>query len=169
MVEVLAALSLTTDLASGLPIEKGLRTCAVAEALARLLGLPAEEQRVVFQAALLRAVGCTAHASENAEQFVDDLAFQAQLKVLDVGDGAVLARQLAGFGGWAGPEAAPALARRFVELAPTVGPVAARSGCEVSRALGPRLGLEPAGWPRWTRSTSAGTGSGSRTVSPATA
>jgi HD-GYP domain-containing protein (c-di-GMP phosphodiesterase class II) len=143
VVEVLAALSLTTDLASGLPFEKGLRTCAVAESLARLLGLPPEERRVVFQAALLRAVGCTAHASENAEQFVDDLAFQAQLKVLDVGDRAVLARQLEGFGGWAGPDAAPALAQRFMDIAPTVGPVAARSGCEVSRALGPRLGLEP--------------------------
>jgi len=31
--EVLAALSLTTDLASGVPFEKGLRTCAVATAM----------------------------------------------------------------------------------------------------------------------------------------
>ncbi len=143
VVEVLAALSLTTDLASGVPFEKGLRTCAVAEAFGRVLGLPDGERRVVFQAALLRAVGCTAHASENAELFVDDVAFQRALKVLDPGDGAVFGAQLATFGRWAGDAAAPGLARRFVDIATTVGPVAARSGCEVSRALGPRLGLEP--------------------------
>ena len=39
VVEVLAALSLTTDLASGLPFEKGLRTCLVGEAFGRELGL----------------------------------------------------------------------------------------------------------------------------------
>ena len=39
MVEVLAALSLTTDLASGVPFEKGLPTSAVATAFARSLGL----------------------------------------------------------------------------------------------------------------------------------
>ena len=43
VVEVLAALSLTTDLASGVAFEKGLRTCAVAAAFGRELGLPAEE------------------------------------------------------------------------------------------------------------------------------
>jgi len=40
VVEVLAALSLTTDLASGVAFEKGLRTCAVAAAFGRDLGLP---------------------------------------------------------------------------------------------------------------------------------
>lgn len=144
VVEVLAALSLTSDLASGVPFEKGLQTCAAAEALARTLGLPDGERRVVFQVALLRAVGCTAHASENAAHFVDDVAFQAALKALDPGDAAVFGSQLNQFGTWAGEAAAPALAQRFVELAPTVGPVAARSACEVSRALGPRLGLDPA-------------------------
>lgn len=144
VVEVLAALSLTTDLASGVPFEKGLRTCAVAEALAAAVGLDDGDRRVVFQAALLRAVGCTSHASENAGHFGDDVAFQAALKVLDPGDPAVFGAQLRSFGRWAGEAAAPALAARFVEIAPAVGPVAGRSGCEVSRALGPRLGLEPA-------------------------
>lgn len=36
--EVLAALSLTTDLASGLPFEKGLRTCVVACRFGAALG-----------------------------------------------------------------------------------------------------------------------------------
>jgi hypothetical protein len=142
--EVLAALSLTTDLASGLPFEKGLRTCAVACAFGVAVGLEEAEQTALFQASLLRAVGCTSHASENAALFGDDTAFQAALKPMDPGDPVVFGAQLAGFGWWAGPAAQPGLARRFVEIAPLEGPRAAQAGCEVSRALGPRLGLAPA-------------------------
>ena len=72
--EVLAAVSLTTDLASGVAFEKGLRTCAVATAFGRELGLPPDELSVVFHAALVRAIGCTSHASENADDFEDDIA-----------------------------------------------------------------------------------------------
>lgn len=142
--EVVAALSLTTDLTAGVPFEKGLRTCAVAAALAQLLGLDGDSRRVVFYTALLRAVGCTAHAPENAAMFGDDIAFQAVYEVMDPGDERVFAAQLSTFGDWAGPRAGPVLARRFVEQAPTVGPYATRSACEVSRALGPRLGVPPA-------------------------
>ena len=141
--EVFAALSLTTDLASGLPFEKGLRTCLVATAFAGTLGLPAGERAVVHTAALLRSIGCTAHAPENAVHFDDDMAFQAALKRLDPGDPAVFGAQLGGFGAWAG-ERQLLLAQHFVEIAPSVGPSAARSGCEVSRALGGGLGLPPA-------------------------
>jgi len=80
VVEVLAALSLTTDLASGVAFEKGLRTCAVAAAFGRELGLPPEELSVVFHTALVRAIGCTSHAPENADDFDDDIAFQAWLR-----------------------------------------------------------------------------------------
>lgn len=139
--EVLAALSLTTDLASGLAAEKGLRTCLVATALAEVAGLPATEQRAVFHASLLRAVGCTNYAPENAAMFVDDVAFQAALKDLDPGDAAVWSAQLAEFGGWAGASLQPVLAKRLVDNFHTVGVQAALGGCEVSRALGPGLGL----------------------------
>ena len=156
VVEVLAALSLTTDLASGVPFEKGLRTCAVATAFGRELGLPDAELAVVFHAALLRAVGCTAHASENAEQFGDDIAFQAALKELDLGDPEMFAAQLARFGDWAGPSAQPRLAQDFLATAAITGPRATRASCEVGRAIGPQLGLPDAvldavdqGYERW--------------------
>jgi HD-GYP domain-containing protein (c-di-GMP phosphodiesterase class II)/DNA-binding CsgD family transcriptional regulator len=140
--EVLAALSLTTDLASGLPFEKGLQTCLLATGFAAELGLSEGDRRVVFQTALLRSVGCTAHAPENARLFTDDVAFQAALKRLDPGDPRVFGAQLGRFGDWGGSRQ-PALARRFVEVAAVEGPAAARAGCEVSRALGALLGLEP--------------------------
>ncbi|MBL7522519.1 metal-dependent phosphohydrolase, partial [Frankia sp. CNm7] len=143
--EVLAALSLTTDLASGMEFEKGLRTCAVATTFAgELLGADAPARRVVFEAALLRSVGCTSFAPENADYFRDDVAFQAALKTLDPGDPEVFAGQLRVFGAWAGAEEAPRLAETLTQIMPTVGVRAASTGCETSRALGPGLGLQPA-------------------------
>ena len=168
MAEVLAALSLTTDLASGVPFEKGLATCTVATAFAGALGLDGPDRRAVFHAALLRAVGCTAHAVENAALFDDDVAFQSALKALDPGDPAVFSAQLARFGSWAGA-AQPVLAQRFLNLAAIEGVRATRAGCEVSRALGPRLGL-PAGavdaldhvYERWDGGGMPGTRQGER-------
>src|SRR4051812_28569376 len=136
--EVFAALSLTTDLATGLPFEKGLATCALATAFGSALGLDDADRSAVFCTALLRSIGCTSHASENAALFGDDTAFEASFSRLDPGDPAVLETQLAGFGRWE-PERQAALTRRFVELAPVEGPRASAAGCEVSRALGNRL------------------------------
>ncbi|MGW4714163.1 HD domain-containing phosphohydrolase [Nocardia sp. NPDC004260] len=141
--EVLAALSLTTDLAAGMTFEKGLRACAVATRFAQdLPGSDPIMRRTVFETALLRSVGCTSYAPELAALFGDDVAVQAALKTLDPGDDAVLAGQLAGFGAWAGADA-PRLARTLVEAFPTVGVEAMRNGCETSRALGSGLGLRP--------------------------
>jgi HD-GYP domain-containing protein (c-di-GMP phosphodiesterase class II)/DNA-binding CsgD family transcriptional regulator len=144
LTEVLAALSLTTDLTSGLPLEEGVAICLVATEFARQLDFDHADASVVFYAALLRAIGCTSHAPENADEFGDDIAFEATLRVLDPGDEAVFGAQLKQFGSWAGAQAQPALAARFLEMAATAGPYAARSGCETSRALGTRLGMVPA-------------------------
>lgn len=142
VVEVMAALSLTTDLATGVPFEKGLQVCLVADRIAERMGLGPETRRDAYHAALLRSIGCTAHAPENAAEFVDDTAFQAVLKRLDPGDPETFAKQLASFGAWADPSLG--LADRFVEIAPEVGPIAAATGCEVSRALAPRMGATAA-------------------------
>ncbi len=167
--EVLAALSLTTDLASGVPFEKGLATCAVSTAFAGALGLDTDDRRAVFHTALLRAVGCTAYAPENAAFFVDDTAFQSALKVIDPGDPAVFGAQMARFGAWAGPEQQPVLAQRFLDIVATEAVQATGASCEVSRALGPRLGLPAAAvdaldhvWERWDGLGMPGVCSGER-------
>ena len=144
MAEVLAALSLTTDLASGVPFEKGLRTCVTATALGRELGLDQDALTVVFQTSLLRAIGCTSHASENAEQFGDDIAFQAWLKEVDLGDEARLGRQLEAFGSWDGPDDQATMRARVLATAGTEGTNAWRASCEVGRSVGAQLGLHPA-------------------------
>ncbi len=139
VVELLAALSLTTDLASGMPFEKGLRVCLVADRLAGRLGLPPTQRAGVFHTALLRSIGCTSHAPENARLFVDDTAFQAVLRRLDPADPVVFGAQLADFGRWT--DHGPELARRFLEVAPSEGPAAATGACELSRALVPAFGV----------------------------
>jgi HD-GYP domain-containing protein (c-di-GMP phosphodiesterase class II)/DNA-binding CsgD family transcriptional regulator len=141
LAELLAALSLTTDLGSGVAFEKGLRTCLVAGALADALELDLAEQRAAYQVGLLRALGCTAYASENAALFGDDMAFQAAIKQLDPGDPAAFAAQ---FGSWAGADAQPQMVQRFVEIAPTYGPEAVGANCEVGIMLGARLHLSDA-------------------------
>jgi response regulator RpfG family c-di-GMP phosphodiesterase/DNA-binding CsgD family transcriptional regulator len=121
-----------------MPFEKGLRTCVAASTFASALRLSAEQRRAVFHAALLRAVGCTAHAPENAAMFGDDIRFERALKELDPADPETFA---AHFGEW-DPPRQPELLGLIVEHMPTTGVYAARSGCEVSAALGTRLGIE---------------------------
>src|SRR5580704_1424873 len=98
LTEVLAALSLATDLGSGFAPEKGLRTCVVAVAIGRQGQLDDGELADLFQTSLLRALGCTSHATENARHFGDDLAFQRDLHSLDPGD----PESFGQFGAWAG-------------------------------------------------------------------
>jgi HD-GYP domain-containing protein (c-di-GMP phosphodiesterase class II)/DNA-binding CsgD family transcriptional regulator len=141
LVELLGALSLTTDLGAGVPFEKGLRTCAVAARLAEALELARTDRVAVYYAAMLRSLGCTAHASAFAEMFGDDVAIQRELKVFDVADPELRARQEARFAGWAGGERAHELADRFATEVPSQGAALARGSCEVSAALGTRLGL----------------------------
>ncbi|HSJ94529.1 MAG TPA: HD domain-containing phosphohydrolase, partial [Gaiellaceae bacterium] len=76
LAELLASVSLATDLGTGQPPGHALRTCAVATALAEALGLGPAEVRAVHQVALLRFLGCTADSAETAAAVGgDDRAF----------------------------------------------------------------------------------------------
>jgi HD-GYP domain-containing protein (c-di-GMP phosphodiesterase class II)/DNA-binding CsgD family transcriptional regulator len=69
LAELLAALTLATDLGRGFPQEKALRTCLVALRIAQELGLDDGELRDVFYAGLVHPVGCTAFTYEAARLF----------------------------------------------------------------------------------------------------
>lgn len=66
LAELLAAISLATDLGRGFPPEKALRTCLVAVRLAEELGLDEQARSDTFYAALIQPVGCTAFTYEGA-------------------------------------------------------------------------------------------------------
>jgi HD-GYP domain-containing protein (c-di-GMP phosphodiesterase class II) len=70
--EVIAALSLATDLGIGVPLEHGLQSTLVAMRLGERLGVDSDTASQTYYACLLFYVGCTADAEVAAETFGDD-------------------------------------------------------------------------------------------------
>ena len=67
--EVIAALSLATDLGMGFPLEHGLHSTLVAMRLCERMGVDAETTSQAYYSCLLGYVGCTADAEVQAELF----------------------------------------------------------------------------------------------------
>jgi putative nucleotidyltransferase with HDIG domain len=85
LADLLAALSLTTDLAMGQLPEKAIRACVVATELARHLGLSEAEVADVYWATLLKHLGCTATAHEEVHLLgPDDLGMRPVAERTDV-------------------------------------------------------------------------------------
>jgi putative nucleotidyltransferase with HDIG domain len=93
LVELLAALSLATDLANGFPMEKGLRNCLLAFLVGRDLGLTGSELADVYYFGLLRSIGCTSYAYEEALATGDDRNFRNSFAGLDSSQPADLMRR----------------------------------------------------------------------------
>jgi hypothetical protein len=78
LAELVAALSLVSDLGMGQPMEQALRTCLISLSLGRHMELEPDQMRDVYYVALLRFLGCTSDAYENAAIVGgDELAFRA--------------------------------------------------------------------------------------------
>jgi HD-GYP domain-containing protein (c-di-GMP phosphodiesterase class II) len=85
LTELLAALSLGTDLGMGHPMEHVLRQSFLALRLAERLGLRPEELKVVYYSSLLAWVGCHVDAYEQAKWFGDDRAVKHDIRQVDLG------------------------------------------------------------------------------------
>jgi HD-GYP domain-containing protein (c-di-GMP phosphodiesterase class II) len=83
LAELLAVLSLATDLGMGQPMEHMLRQCVLSLRLAERMGLPAEDRAAAYYAALLAWVGCHVDAYEQAKWFGDDLALKVDFRQVD--------------------------------------------------------------------------------------
>jgi HD-GYP domain-containing protein (c-di-GMP phosphodiesterase class II) len=142
LAEVLGALSLATDLANGNPLETALRTCLLAVELAREAGAAGQELRDAYDAAMLRYLGCTAFAPEEAAAFGDDIAAKQVYAPVDWGRKAeMLPVTLRKLGKGSG-----ALKRVRTVAGAVVGAqrafgAMARSTCEVAVRLAARLGM----------------------------
>ena len=78
LAEPVAALSLATDLGMGQPLEQALRTCLLAVAAGSALGLDGPTHSDTYYFALLRFVGCTSDAHEQAALVGgDEIAYYA--------------------------------------------------------------------------------------------
>ena len=85
LTELLAALSLGTDLGMGHPMEHVLRQSFMALRLAERLGLDACEREVVYYSSLMAWVGCHVDAYEQAKWFGDDRALKHEIRWIDEG------------------------------------------------------------------------------------
>jgi len=83
LAELLAVLSLATDLGLGQPMEHVLRQCLIALRLADRMGLDEAGQEVVYYAALVAWVGCHVDAYEQAKWFGDDTALKTDFRHTD--------------------------------------------------------------------------------------
>jgi HD domain len=85
LAELVATLSLGTDLGMGQPMEHVLRQSLIALRLAERLGLDADERQVVYYVGLLAWVGCHVDAYEQAKWFGDDTVFKGASRRVDRG------------------------------------------------------------------------------------
>jgi len=77
LAEVVAALSLATDLGMGQPLDYATRSCVFSVRLGESLGLSESELSEVYYLALLRYLGCNAGTHEQAALVGDELALRA--------------------------------------------------------------------------------------------
>jgi HD-GYP domain-containing protein (c-di-GMP phosphodiesterase class II)/DNA-binding CsgD family transcriptional regulator len=145
LAELLAGLSLVTDLARGHSPEEAVRACALATGLARSMSLGDDEVRDVYFTTLLRYVGCTATSHEYAHALGgDDVAVRRVADMLDTTDPREAATLLLSFG-----RSAPTpfgRARTVASAAPRAKRVAAngaKADCEVAALMARRLDLGP--------------------------
>src|SRR6185437_3862336 len=85
LAELLAVLSLGTDLGMGQPMEHVLRQCLISMRLAELMGLGQADREVVYYTSLIAWVGCHVDAYEQAKWFGDDNALKADFRHVDLG------------------------------------------------------------------------------------
>ncbi|GAB20786.1 putative LuxR family transcriptional regulator [Gordonia effusa NBRC 100432] len=83
MAELVAALSIATDLGLGLSQEHVLRQTLIARRLGTLAGFSAEQQTAVFYVSLLAWVGCISDSHELSRSFGDDLRIRSESYLID--------------------------------------------------------------------------------------
>jgi HD domain len=138
--DVMAALSLATDLGTDQPLEHGLRTAVLCARLAAATGCDELESADAFHLGLLHSIGCTSDAHEAAALYGEDLRYRSDFAEIDPGR----PRELLGFLWRRTAESrAPHVASFAAAVA--AGPRRARAGltahCEVAERFAARLEL----------------------------
>lgn len=139
--DLLAALSVATDLGMGQQPEKAVRSCLLATGLGRALGLAEGEVRDVYFASLMRHIGCTATASLEGRWFGgDELASRRLAEPADFGNRREMLALTLATGRGSGPRR-PGLVGRAVVGNLLHGRDIFASVCEAGALLAGRLGL----------------------------
>ncbi len=141
LADLLAALSLTTDLAMGQPPEKAIRASVVATEVARHMGIPEPEVADVYYTTLLKHLGCTATSHEEVYlSGPDDLGMRVVAERTDVARPRELVDLLRSTGRGSGL-ARPRYVVRTIGGGKKASAIILRAVCEVATQMADRLGL----------------------------
>jgi HD-GYP domain-containing protein (c-di-GMP phosphodiesterase class II) len=134
--------ALGQDNAFGQPLESQLRSCLLADAMCRELGVDESVRATTYWLTLLRYVGCTGHAHEISTVFGDDVAILAATLTFDAGDPADVGRTMVEFA-TAGhpPEEHAEIVRTIQDSGHDWAVHNFATGCEVGAMLIHRLGF----------------------------
>jgi HD-GYP domain-containing protein (c-di-GMP phosphodiesterase class II) len=143
--EIIAALSLATDLSMGQPVEFALKSCVLGMRLGAALGFNDEDLSQVYYQALLRYVGCNAEVHALAAMLGDELAFRHDFALIDNARASEVAPLVFGYLRRANSGAGPLHMMTAVAHGMLVGSKVSAEGiaghCEVAERLADRLGL----------------------------
>ncbi|MBV9895809.1 MAG: HD domain-containing protein [Chloroflexi bacterium] len=145
LAELLAAISMATDLGMGQPLESALCSCVVAMRLAQALDVDHETLHDVYLQALLRYIGCNADTDAMSALFGDELALRHDFARLDPGRpaevlGVAMRYMREAAAGEPPLRMATFVARGLVSL-PRLMSESFAGHCEVAQRLAERLGL----------------------------
>ena len=145
LAELMAALSIATDLGMGQPLETALSTCVVAIRLGDALNLDGDTMRDVYYQALLRYIGCNAETYALAALVGDELALRGDFAAVDPGELpevlSVVVRYLRKANSGAPPSRIDELVAHRLLTLPQLTHESFAGHCEVAQRLAGRMGL----------------------------
>lgn len=144
-IDLLASLSLATDMALGQQREFALKSARLAVRLAKLAGAPGSDVGNVLYQSLLRYVGCNADTFIMSSLFGDEYALRREFSLIDMAKagevfGVILRSLRRRNAGASGVGMAVAIAQGFMQAQDTSKSVLA-GHCEVAERVAARLGL----------------------------
>src|SRR6202521_2870931 len=145
LAEVIAALSLATDLGMGQPMEYALCVCVLSVRLGEVLGLSDDELREVYYLALLRHIGCNAETYRMADLLGDELALRADFATIDSAPTSQVMGLVMQYIRQANQGTSPLHLARMIAQGLLAAPHLMKEGftgfCEVAQRLAERLGF----------------------------
>jgi len=143
LAELVAALSLATDLGLGQPQEHIIRQTLIAMRVAELEGLAEDERAAIFYVSLLAWVGCVADAHEMGKWFGDDMKVRSDSYLVDLTGAPMMRFMLGHVGSGSSPIRRLTMIGRFLAGGSNEVRASMASHCEASGDLSLRLGLGP--------------------------
>src|SRR5487761_547054 len=143
LAELVASLSLATDLGLGQPQQHILRQTLIAMRVGDLEGLSDDERAAIFYVSLLAWVGCVADAHEMGKWFGDDMAVRADSYLVDLTGLPMMRFMIGHVASGSSPIRRLTMIGRFLAGGSKEVQQSMASHCEASGDLSLRLGLGP--------------------------